>query len=156
MGYHALIKPVLFFAAGNIHQSFHTLEFRLIGPGVVKTLPVTVILMGLAAVAATGLPPFGLFYSELAVIGGGFAAHRAWVSVLILAALIMSFCGILQQLARIFLGTPKVDRPHDGRPSDGVAAMGLLLGSLLVFSLWLPLPVRELLRQAARVVGGEP
>jgi hydrogenase-4 component F len=64
MGYHALTKPVLFFAAGNIHQTCHTLEMRLIGPGVVKVLPVTALLMGLAAVAATGLPPFGLFFSE--------------------------------------------------------------------------------------------
>ena len=57
MGYHALTKPVLFFAAGNIHQTFHSLEFRVIGPGVVKVLPVTVLLMGLAALAAIGLPP---------------------------------------------------------------------------------------------------
>ena len=33
MGYHALTKPVLFFAAGNIHQTFHSLDFRVIGPG---------------------------------------------------------------------------------------------------------------------------
>jgi hydrogenase-4 component F len=31
MGYHALTKPVLFFAAGNIHQTFHSLEMRVIG-----------------------------------------------------------------------------------------------------------------------------
>jgi len=43
MGYpHALDpKPVLFFGAGNIHQAFHTLELRVIGPGVIKVLPVT-------------------------------------------------------------------------------------------------------------------
>src|SRR2546425_920228 len=76
MGYHALTKPVLFFAAGNIHQSCHTLEFRLIGPGVIKMLPVTVLLMGLAAVAAMGLPPFGLFFSELTVLSGGIAGGK--------------------------------------------------------------------------------
>src|SRR6185369_14801141 len=111
MGYHALTKPVLFFAAGNIHQTFHSLELRVIGPGVVKALPVTVLLMGLAAVAATGLPPFGLFYSELTVIGGGFAAGRTIISVLVLVALIASFCGILKQLTRVLIGTPKVARP---------------------------------------------
>src|SRR5207244_1221957 len=42
MGYHALTKPVLFFAAGNIHQTCHTLELRLIGPGLVKVVPATV------------------------------------------------------------------------------------------------------------------
>src|SRR6266496_1003851 len=58
IGYHALTKPVLFFAAGNIHQTCHTLELRLIGPGLVKLLPITVLCMGLAAAAAIGLPPF--------------------------------------------------------------------------------------------------
>src|SRR5208283_5905343 len=61
MGYHALTKPVLFFAAGNLHQSCHTLELRLIGPGMVKALPLTALCLGLAGAAATGLPPFGLF-----------------------------------------------------------------------------------------------
>src|SRR5438093_3345170 len=76
MGYHALTKPVLFLGAGNIHQTFHSLEFRAIGPGVVKVLPVTGLLMGLAALAAIGLPPFGLFLSELTVISGGLASQQ--------------------------------------------------------------------------------
>jgi hydrogenase-4 component F len=155
MGYHALTKPVLFFAAGNIHQTFHSLEFRAIGPGVVKVLPVTVVLMGLAAVAATGLPPFGLFYSELMVIAGGFAASQTIISVLVLLALIASFCGVLQQLARILVGTPRIER-RCGARWDGVPAMVLLLGGLLTFSLWLPAPVLGLVRRAADIVGGKP
>src|SRR5438034_8896994 len=75
MGYHALTKPVLFFAAGNIHQTFHSLELRVIGPGILRVLPVTALFMGLAAVAATGLPPFGLFYSEVPVSSGRFGAR---------------------------------------------------------------------------------
>jgi hydrogenase-4 component F len=154
MGYHALAKPVLFFAAGNIHQTCHTLEFRLIGHGVVKTLPVTVLCLALAAVAAAGLPPFGLFFSELMVIGGAFVAGHATVSMLVLAALIACFCGLLLQLTRILPGRPAAARRHDGRPLDGVPAMGLLLGALLLFSLWLPAPVLALLHQAAGIIGG--
>ena len=156
MGYHALTKPVLFFAAGNIHQTFHSLELRVIGPGVVKALPVTVLLMGLAAVAATGLPPFGLFYSELTVIGGGFAASKTLISVLVLVALIASFCGILKQLTRVLIGTPKVTRTSDATAWDGVPAMALLMGGLLVFSVWMPAPVLRLIHQAAGIVGGRP
>src|SRR5947208_2836768 len=133
MGYHALTKPVLFFAAGNIHQTFHTLELRLIGPGVAKALPLTVLLMGLAAVAATGLPPFGLFYSELTVIGGGFAASNTVVSTLVLLALIASFCGILKQLTRILLGAPRpgarspspLKGERAGLPAKGPATAGV-------------------------------
>jgi hydrogenase-4 component F len=156
MGYHALTKPVLFFAAGNIHQTFHSLELRVIGPGVVKVLPVTVLLMGLAAVAATGLPPFGLFYSELTVISGGFAAGKTFLSVLVLVALVAAFCGILKQLTRILPGTPRVVPASDALAWDGVPAMSLLLGALLVFSVWLPAPLLQLARQAAGIVGGKP
>jgi hydrogenase-4 component F len=141
MGYHALTKPVLFFAAGNIHQTFHSLEFRVIGPGMVKVLPVTVLLMGLAALAAIGLPPFGLFLSELTIVGGGLASHQTTVSVLILVALLASFCGILQQLTRILLGARK--------PGDSASG-------LLFFSVWLPAPLLELLHQAAAIIGGTP
>ena len=156
MGYHALTKPVLFFAAGNVHQTLHSLELRVIGPGVVKVLPVTVLLMGLAAVAAMGLPPFGLFYSEFTVISGGFAASKTFISILALVALVAAFCGILTQLTRIFLGTPKQERPNDSTPWDGVGAMALLLGGLLVFSVWLPAPLMQLLQRAAGIIGGKP
>jgi len=180
MGYHALTKPVLFFAAGNIHQAFHTLELRLIGPGVAKALPVTVVLMGFAAVAAMGLPPFGLFYSELTVIGGGFAASKTLISTLVLVALLASFCGTLKQLTRILLGSARKQparAPNSPAPAsesvtmtdcssstrgqnfsrsalDGVPAMGLLLGALLLFSIWMPASIFQLLKEAARIVGG--
>ncbi|HTY86969.1 MAG TPA: proton-conducting transporter membrane subunit [Candidatus Acidoferrum sp.] len=155
MGYHALTKPVLFFAAGNIHQTFHTLKLRVIGPGVVQVLPVTVVFMGLAAVAAMGLPPFGLFYSELTVLSGGFAAGRTGISTLILVLLIAAFCGILRQLTRILLGEREAGRTTDAQAWDGVPAMGLLVGGLLVFSVWLPIPLRQLLHQAAGIIGGK-
>lgn len=157
MGYHALAKPVLFFAAGNIHQAFHALEFRRIGSGVAKVLPLTALWMGLAALAAIGLPPFGLFLSELTVLSGGLAAHETTVSALILIALVASFCGILQQFTRILLGTRRPDaRPIETHRLDGAPAMILLLGALLLFSVWLPEPLLDLLRQAAAIIGGQP
>src|SRR6185437_11250383 len=128
MGYHALTKPVLFFAAGNIHQTCHTLQMRLIGPGMVVTLPATFVCMGLAAVAAIGLPPFGLFFSEMTVLGGGFAAGHIALSILVVLALLASFCGILYQLTRILLGVPKTPRPGPSAPLAGIPAMGLMLG----------------------------
>ena len=155
MGYHALTKPVLFFAAGNIHQAFHTMELRLIGPGVVKLLPMTGLFMGLAAAAATGLPPFGLFYSEMTVISGGFAASKTWISVLILVAVVGAFCGILKQLSGILLGTPAEKPASETLRWDGAPAMALLLGGLLIFSVWLPAPVFQLIERAAGIIGGK-
>jgi hypothetical protein len=55
----------------------------------------------------------------------------------------------------LLLRNPKSEQGHDATPSDGVVAMGLLLGGLLVFSVWLLEPLVELLRQAATVVEGK-
>jgi len=154
MGYHALTKPVLFFAAGNIHQTCHTLQMRLIGPGMATMLPLTVVCMGFAAVAAAGLPPFGLFFSEMTVLNGGFATGQTGISLLLLIALLASFCGMLYQLTRIMLGVPKLERKSDAAPLDGVPAMGLMLAGLLVFSLWLPRPMLEVMHRAAGIIRG--
>jgi hydrogenase-4 component F len=154
MGYHALTKPVLFFAAGNIHQTCHTLQMRLIGPGMARMLPLTVICMGLAAVSAMGLPPFGLFYSELTVLNGGFCAGQTTVVAVVIVALLGSFCGLLYQLSRIFLGVPRLARTTDARPLDGVPAMGIMVGALLVLSVWIPGPLLEVMRRAAAIIGG--
>jgi hydrogenase-4 component F len=155
MGYHALIKPVLFFAAGNIHQSCHTLQMRLIGPGLVHLVPATAVCMGLAAMAAIGLPPFGLFFSEMTVLNGAFATGHTLVSLLVLTAVVASFCGILYQLTRILLGTSKRVTPSDANTWDGVPAMALMLGTLLVFSLWLPAPLMQLMDRAAGIIEGK-
>ena len=152
----AMNSPVTIFGA-LLHMGYHALKFRVIGPGVVKVLPVTVLLMGLAALAAIGLPPFGLFLSELTIVIGGLESQQTTVSVLILVALLASFCGILQQLTRILLGARKPGDPaRDARRMDGVPAMALLLGGLLLFSVWLPAPLLELLHQAAAIIGGTP
>src|SRR5437867_7545068 len=156
MGYHALTKPVLFFAAGNIHQQFHTLDFRRIGPGLARTMPMTALLLGLAAVSVSGLPPFGLFVSELTVMAGGFRSNHAWVSVLILAALILVFCGVLTKLAGLLLGPAGGEHPRETISASNVAAMSLPLGTLLLFTAWLPASLRQLMEQAASIIRGMP
>jgi len=155
MGYHALTKPVLFFAAGNIHQTSHTVQIRLIGPGLSHSLPMTVLCMGLAATAAMGLPPFGLFFSEMTILNGGVVSGNRMVSLLLLLALLASFCGILYQLTRVFLGAPREERPKEQAPWIGIPAMGLMLGVLFVFSLWLPPSLLQLLRNAADIIKGQ-
>jgi len=156
MGYHALTKPVLFFAAGNIHQHYHTLDFGRLGSGLVRRMPATALLLGLAAVAVSGLPPFGLFVSELTVMIGGFTSQYIWVSVLALAALIVVFCGVLNKLATLLLGPMDGGRPREVISAANIAAMGLPLGALLLFTVWLPGSVRQLMEQAAGIIRGNP
>ena len=72
-----------------------------------------------------------------------------------LAALLAAFCGILYQLTRILLGRAESQRePAMPRLCDGVPAMGLMLGALVVFSVWLPAPLLVVMQRAAGIIGG--
>jgi hydrogenase-4 component F len=156
MGYHALAKPVLFFAAGNIHQHYHHLEFRRLGSGLARTMPATALVLGLAAIAVSGLPPFGLFVSELTIFVGGFTAGHAWVSAVMIATLIAVFCGVLIKLSGLLLGPAPADQPREQISAGLLLSMSLPLVALLVFSLWVPGPLRRLLELAANLIQGMP
>src|ERR1019366_849949 len=156
MGYHALAKPALFFVAGNIHQHYHHLEFRRLGSGLAHTMPATALVLGLAAVAVSGLPPFGLFVSELTIFVGGFTAGRVWVSAVMIATLIAVFCGVLLKLSGLILGPARADQPREQISAGLILSMSLPLVALLVFSLWVPGPLRQLLELAANLIQGMP
>jgi hydrogenase-4 component F len=155
MGYHALTKPVLFFVAGGIHQHYHTLDFRRLGGGLQKVMPATAFALIVAAAAVSGLPPFGLFTSELMILVGGFASGHAWVSFVMFAALLVVFCGVLSKLAGLILGPPRSDAPaRVPMPGGTVAVLGLFLGALLLFSLWVPDSLLRLLELAVNIIRG--
>jgi NADH:ubiquinone oxidoreductase subunit 5 (subunit L)/multisubunit Na+/H+ antiporter MnhA subunit len=92
----------------------------------------------------------------MTILSGSVAAGNSLVSLLLLLALLASFCGILYQLTRIFLGAPRQERPKEPTPWNGIPAMGLMLSVLLVFSLWLPQSLLQLLWKAAGIIKGQP
>ena len=73
----------------------------------------------------------------------------------IIVALIGSFCGILRQLTRILLGERKHQDATDARQTDAVPSMALLLGTMVVFSVWLPQPLLDVMHRAAAIIGGQ-
>src|ERR1035437_1108632 len=66
---HSLFKSLLFFTAGNVYQSTHTLDIEKLG-GLVKKMPQTTILFLISALAICGLPPFNGFISEFILYTG--------------------------------------------------------------------------------------
>ncbi len=68
---HSLFKSLLFYCAGTVYQSVHTMEIEKLG-GLIKKLPHTAALFLLAALAICGLPPFNGFISEFLIYSGLF------------------------------------------------------------------------------------
>ncbi len=155
MGYHALAKPTLFMASGNIHQKYHTLEMPEIGAGLLRVMPATAMLLAIAVVAATGMPPFGIFLSEFNIVAGGISAGHVIVCAVFLTAVITVFCGFLNHISKLLLGNPSPATSTEITSFQSVAAMSMLVVLLTIFSLWLPQPVRDLIAQAARIIRGD-
>jgi hydrogenase-4 component F len=156
IGYHALVKSTIFFVSGNIHQKYHSLEMPSLGSGLLKTMPASSTLFALALVAIAGLPPFGIFLTELSIVAGGMGAGRILASVLFVAALAAVFSGLLSHAAHLLLGTAKKETGGQSTPLSCVAAMALLIAVLAVFSVWLPAPLYQLIQQAAKIIGNTP
>jgi len=74
----------------------------------------------------------------------------------VLTALLAGFAASSTKLTRILRGVPKVTRASDAALLDGLPAMGLMLGALAVFSVWIPAPLLEVMHRAGDIIGGQP
>lgn len=68
---HSLFKSLLFYVAGTVYQSTHTLNIERLG-GLVKKMPHSAALFLIASLAICGLPPFNGFISEFFIYLGLF------------------------------------------------------------------------------------
>ena len=68
---HSLFKSLLFYGAGNVFQSTHTLNVGHLG-GLIRRMPHTSFLFLIGSMAICGLPPFNGFISEFLIYSGLF------------------------------------------------------------------------------------
>ncbi len=67
--YNSICKIILFLSAGKIHWFYDSREVNKI-KGVLKYFPITGWLFIIAYLAISGIPPFGIFFSELTIFEG--------------------------------------------------------------------------------------
>jgi hydrogenase-4 component F len=154
MVYHSLAKPLSFFSAGTLAQLHRSSDFDSIGSGTLGRAPVASALFLLAAIIITGSPPFGIFFSEMMILRAGFAGPHTGAVALLLACLVLLFCGFLYQVGRLVLG-PQPERPSaaEAERLDAGSAVTLVSAILAVVSaFYLPPWLLELLRAAVLVV----
>lgn len=157
MTYHTFAKPLAFFSAGTIAQLHHSSDFDQIGAGTLQRTPVASALFLLAVVIMTGSPPFGLFFSELIILGAGFRGPHTVVVAVFLGCLVLLFCGFFYQVGRLVIGAAPAERtqPCDPERLDLGTATTLVAATLAVVSaFYLPEELLELIHAATRVVEG--
>ena len=113
----------------------------------------------LGALAITGVPPFGIFRSELLIVTGGFSHSRFALAGLLVVFANVAFVGVYQLFHRMVIspGEPTTDdRTRVSRPEQPLMAAAMLasLAVVLVLGVWIPSPLNRLLHAAATVIGG--
>jgi len=116
--------------SGRIRAAYGSAEISAV-TGLLGTMPVTGGLFLLAMLAIMGLPPFGLFVSEVLIFSAGFRSGHGIVAAAGLLLLVGAFAGLLRNAHRMLYGTPPpaiVDVP--GLRSAVPTGLALLLLTL--------------------------
>jgi hydrogenase-4 component F len=153
MTYHTVAKSLLFLCAGNVYQRFKSDLFEKVKGGVLRAMPLTGVAFLMATLAIVGMPPFSLFQSEFLIVRAAIDSGHYLPTALFILFSAGIFAGALLHISSMVLG------PGDETPAGIARAwtdlpMLLLGGILLVMGFWLPGPLLELIRGAARVVTG--
>jgi hydrogenase-4 component F len=153
IGNHALAKSALFLLAGRIRAAYDSAEVLAVR-GLMGPLPRTGGAFLAAMLALMGLPPFGLFTSEVMIFGAGFSEGRVGVAAVGLALLVLAFAGLLRTTQTMLHGVPARPPAHASRGAWPAVPVLLALLLLLLTGLAWPPGLADALVRIAAVVGG--
>jgi hydrogenase-4 component F len=149
---HALAKSALFVLAGRLLQRYGSAEIARVR-GIMQAMPWTGAAFLAATLALIGLPPFGLFVSEILVLRAGFAGGHPWAAGAALALLVAVFGGILRAVNRMLHGNPPEGIPA-GEPSRWpLVPVGVNLALLVVLGVAFPDGLASALARIVQAVG---
>jgi hydrogenase-4 component F len=147
---HSVTKSMMFLLAGRVQQRYQSTEIAQ-APDLVRVMPVTAALFAAGMFAIAGLPPFGLFISEFALIRAGFAAGRIGLMAIVLVLLAVAFIALIRNLTRMLYGAPLLSVKAGESERWALVPLGLSLSILLVLGLALPLPLTKLLQKIVEI-----
>ncbi|HSL41169.1 MAG TPA: proton-conducting transporter membrane subunit [Desulforhopalus sp.] len=152
MVHHSLIKSSLFLSAGNILYCFGTKAVDRVG-NLAGVLPRTFVPFFAGFIGISGLPPFGIFISELfillgAIQGGYYAQAALYVGCLLL---------VVAGAARIFTDISFAGNGEPPLHRDSLLQVippNLLLLASIILCVWMPEILHQTIVNAISILGG--
>jgi hydrogenase-4 component F len=155
--HNTLNKGALFFLAGFLWRIYRSNRINDVR-GAVHRHPAAGILLLAALCATSGLPPFGMFFSEFGILLAAVQQSQWTVAIVFVITLAVVFVGLMTAMLPMAFGRPP--EPVEPAPSQmpgwswrqpvmliptaGLVLLGLLLGP------YQPKPIRDALRDAGR------
>lgn len=145
---HTITKSFCFFAAGAVLLAVGTREITSV-QGLIRTSPTAGIALLFGGLAISGAPPFAVFLSEFSILKAGLS-NSQYIAVGLLALfIVIAFFGIMLHINQMVFGQPNVIPEGVNLPTSCVIALILSVIPIVVFGLYVPGPLHELLHLAA-------
>jgi hydrogenase-4 component F len=148
---HSLAKSVLFLLSGRIYRRFGSAEVAAV-TGLGRVMPLTAILFAAGILAVIGLPPFGMFISELALLRAGFLAGHYALMAVVLGFLLMVFVSLVWHLNKMLHGAPPEGMGLGEDDRLGLVPLGACLAGVVALGVFVPPMLVRLLTMSAEIV----
>ena len=148
-----LVKGWLFLVAGNVVLASGT-STAAGNRGLIRTLPVSGVLLVAGLFAVTGSPPFGPFLSEFTILRAAVDSGHGAIAVATLLLLAVVFVGMARLVLNMALGDPEPGAAPVRESAWLLAGPLALAGIVLLLGVYLPAPLQATLAHAASALGG--
>ena len=148
---HALAKSATFLLSGRVLERYGSAEIARV-PGLLGVAPGTGVLFAAGILALAGMPPFGLFVSEILIVRAGWMTGHTVLTGLVVVLLLLAFAALVVHGQHMLFGEAdaQVARGERGRLSLALLALPVVAAGWLGVSL--PAPLAALLGHAAQVL----
>ncbi|MBI3318148.1 MAG: NADH-quinone oxidoreductase subunit M [Candidatus Omnitrophica bacterium] len=132
---HGLMTALAFASVGHLYDQTHTRQVAEWG-GLARQVPFIATSFTIAALAASGLPGFANFVSELLVFFGSWESYR-WSSLAAVFGIVVTAFTMLRAVRTGFFGglNPRWNKLQDATPFERLPYL-ILVGSLLIVGCW--------------------
>ncbi len=149
---HSMGKSLSFFAAGRLGQIYGSHELVRIR-GALHSAPLWGIALACGLLALIGVAPFSIFISEYLLVKAAIDRGAMVALVIFLFGISVIFVAVLRHLMPMVWGKGRISADKHCSAS-AMMVVCLLLGLLLFFGLYLPVPIQNFLTRAAALIGG--
>jgi hydrogenase-4 component F len=148
---HAAGKSMMFLLSGNILQRYGSTRISSVR-GLMQTMPWTGGLFLLGGLALLGMPPFGIFASEILLFRAGLITGHPWITGLVILLVVLIFISMLSHINQLLYGAPPLDCVQGEPAISSLFPLALNVMALVVLGLALPAPIVRLLNQVVEIV----
>jgi hydrogenase-4 component F len=152
---HSFTKALLFCGSGNVLMKYGTRDLQSV-KGILRTAPITGLLIMGGALALAGLPPFNVFVSEFMVFTAGINQGHYLLMILFALFFTITVAALVGIISGSVLGKCPETMPKGDAGWFALTPMVVLMVLVLTLGVAVPQPISRLLQSATALVLDQP